>query len=151
MSAVIGVDPGVHGGIAVLDRLGAVIHVQGFAPTWTERELDRAIGIAVEHLILAGGGPAFFEKVGYMPSDGGQGAFTFGQVCGLLKGMLLARGILICPVAPALWQARLDCMSGGNKNVTKNKAKELFPGVPKITHAIADALLIAEFGRRSTC
>jgi hypothetical protein len=38
-------------------------------------------------------------------------------------------------------------MSAGNKNVTKTRAAQLFPGV-KMTHAIADALLIAEYGRR---
>jgi len=31
--------------------------------------------------------------------------------------------------------------------VSKRKAQELFPAI-KITHAIADALLIAEYGRR---
>jgi len=41
----------------------------------------------------------------------------------------------------------LECLTGGNKNVSKAKAKELFPGT-KFTHTTADATLIAEFGRR---
>ncbi len=41
----------------------------------------------------------------------------------------------------------LDCMTGGDKNVTKRKAQELFPEI-KVTHAIADALLIGEYARR---
>jgi hypothetical protein len=38
-------------------------------------------------------------------------------------------------------------MSKGDKNVTKRRAQQLFPQL-KVTHAIADALLIAEYGRR---
>jgi hypothetical protein len=38
-------------------------------------------------------------------------------------------------------------LSKGDKNVTKRKAQELFPSL-KITHATADALLIAEYLRR---
>jgi hypothetical protein len=33
--------------------------------------------------------------------------------------------------------------------VSKRKAQELFPGI-KVTHAIADALLIAEYNRRTS-
>jgi hypothetical protein len=39
-------------------------------------------------------------------------------------------------------------MTKGDKNVSKRKAQELFPQL-KITHATADALLLAEFGRRA--
>jgi hypothetical protein len=41
----------------------------------------------------------------------------------------------------------MSCLTKGDKNVTKSRAQELFPEV-KVTHAIADALLIAEYGRR---
>ena len=41
----------------------------------------------------------------------------------------------------------MSWLSKGDKNVTKSRAQELFPEL-KITHAIADALLIAEYGRR---
>jgi len=41
----------------------------------------------------------------------------------------------------------MGCMTKGDKNVSKRKAQELFPSM-KVTHASADALLIAEYGRR---
>jgi len=147
MSAVIGVDPGVNGGISVLGHNGAVLHVQGFKGTMTEKELVAEVSAAVAVLGMAGGGPAFVETVGYMPGDGGQGAFTFGKVCGLLRGALLAKGIIVVGVYPQTWQAKMECMSGGNKNVTKSRAVEIFHNI-KMTHAIADCLLIAEYGRR---
>jgi hypothetical protein len=43
----------------------------------------------------------------------------------------------------------MGCLTGGDKNVSKNRALELFPEVDevkKITHATADALLIGKYG-----
>jgi len=50
-------------------------------------------------------------------------------------------------IAPGVWQRNMGCLSGGDKKVTYRKAQELFPKI-RITHAIADACLIAEYARR---
>ena len=50
-------------------------------------------------------------------------------------------------VVPRKWQAALSCLSGGNKNITKQRAQQIFPNV-KVIHANADALLMAEYCRR---
>jgi hypothetical protein len=42
----------------------------------------------------------------------------------------------------------MGCLTKGDKNVSKSRAQELFPSI-KVTHAIADALLIAEHNRRT--
>lgn len=145
--AVLGVDPGVRGGIALLQDSGALIHAQPLDPSMTETELVGRIKFMADLLAHYGAHVCFFEKVQYMRGDGGKGAFTFGGINGLLRGALLASGVKLCYIYPAMWQARLGCLTGGNKNVTKAAAQKLFPAV-KITHAIADALLIAEYGRR---
>jgi hypothetical protein len=41
----------------------------------------------------------------------------------------------------------MKCRSGGDKKITKAAAQRLFPRM-KVTHKNADALLIAEYGRR---
>ena len=51
-------------------------------------------------------------------------------------------------VTPLTWQRYLKCKTGGDKNISKQKAQELFPHL-KITHAIADALLIGEYYKRT--
>jgi hypothetical protein len=60
-------------------------------------------------------------------------------------------------VTPQKWQKEFGLIVTGRglgqddtakKNRNKARAQELFPGI-KITHAIADALLIAEYGRRT--
>lgn len=156
MSAVIGVDPGVNGGIAVLGRNGAVLYTRGVSPDMPERDLAMHVTEAADILQMAGGGPAFFEKVQHQTGDGGKGSFTFGGVYRFVRACLIMKGVILVNVYPQAWQAQLECMTGGNKKVSLAKAKELFPGqfppgmTQKAAMRIADALLIAEYGRRVT-
>lgn len=145
--AVMGVDPGTKGGIAVLAADGRVAFLRALRPEMPEPDVVEAVRQAAIALRREGATTCFFEKVQHMTGDGAQGSHTFGYVKGLLRGCVLTNGISIKDVYPAMWQARLDCLSRGNKNVTKKRAAELFPTV-KMTHAVADALLIAEYGRR---
>ena len=81
------------------------------------------------------------------PQMGVRSAFTFGQSFGMAEMLLTCLGIPFERGRPQVWQRSLGCLTGGDKNVTKRRAQQLFPGV-RITHANADALLIAEYGRR---
>ncbi len=145
MKAVLGIDPGVRGGMALLRPDSSVASIWGFRPDMVEGELVEAVVNAVTSLRQYGSQECFLEKVGYMPHDGGKGAFTFGRVNGLLAGSLLALGVRPRYVTPQIWQAAMECMSGGSKNVTKLRAKQLFPA-ENISHTVADALLIARYG-----
>lgn len=147
MTAVMGIDVGTRGGLAVLRSDGSVDYVQSFYPEMLEAELVNAAKQGLACLVKLGGYQVFIEKVGHIRGDGAQGSFTFGRVDGLLRGAVLASGGRIRDVYPQAWQSRLGCLSGGNKNVTKAKAASLWPTM-KMTHAIADALLIAEYGRQ---
>jgi len=90
---------------------------------------------------------AYLEKVHAMPKQGVSSTFKFGLNYGFLIGCLTALKIPYEFVTPNTWQKALSCQSHGDKNVTKAKAQQLFPHL-KIIHTIADALLIAEYGRR---
>ena len=90
---------------------------------------------------------AYLEKVHAMPKQGVSSTFKFGLNYGFLIGCLTALRIPFEFVTPNTWQKALSCQSKGDKNVTKAKAQQLFPHL-KIIHTIADALLIAEYGRR---
>ena len=161
MSAVLGCDPGVHGCVAVLTaEKGEVIYLRALKPDMKRRDLRAVLDAAAGIMRLYGGKDAFLERVGYMGrridkrtgkerKDGGQGAFTFGMVYGMLGIGLEDRGLTVYDVPPMLWQSTLGCLSGGDKNVTKRKAIELFGSVESfIHHDTADGLLIAEYGRR---
>jgi len=138
---ILGVDPGGSGAIACID--------DGGEPSWIKldsTEADIAHAVAswdAEHVVDF----AFIERVHSMPKQGVSSSFKFGQSYGFLRGILVALSIPFEEVTPQTWQKSMGCMSKGNKNVTKARAQQLFPGV-KITHANADALLIAEYGRR---
>jgi Holliday junction resolvasome RuvABC endonuclease subunit len=90
---------------------------------------------------------AVLEKVHAMPKQGVSSTFKFGTSFGELKMALVAAGIRFELVTPVQWQTFMGCRSKGDKNVTKQRAEQLFPGL-KVTHKTADALLLAEMGRR---
>ena len=91
---------------------------------------------------------AVIEKVHSMPKQGVASSFTFGQNYGGLRMALAALKIRREHVTPQKWQKEMGCMTKGDKNVSKRRAQELFPKI-KVTHAIADCLLIAEYARRT--
>lgn len=140
-----GIDPGKSGGWAVLRADGTVWGVGKNADTDT---LLRALDDGDTRILL--------EKVGASPQMGTKSAFSFGESFGLLQGMLLGRDYELDFVTPQTWQKTFGLIQKGRKlgqgdtkkkQANKAMAERLFPG-QKITHAWADALLIAEYCRR---
>lgn len=142
MKAFIGCDPGESGGIAII--------AEGIQP-WavkmpeTERDLwDTMQGLrawADREVVAA------VEVVHSFPGQGVSSTFTFGRGYGALRMAIIAAGIPLREVQPRAWQKALGCLTGGDKNVSKRMAQQLFPTL-KINHCISDALLIAEWLRR---
>lgn len=139
----IGIDPGVSGGIAAIDELSIVIAAEKMPPTEAD-VLDLLRRWPVDSTPTR----AVLERVSSSPQMGVVSAFTFGKGYGALRMALQAEEIPFDEVVPAKWQAFMMCRSGGDKNITKRRAQQLFPNT-KITHAIADALLLAEYARRT--
>ena len=79
--------------------------------------------------------------------------FKFGQSYGALEALIVASGIPLERVTPVVWQRAFGLLRKKGetqvekKNRHKARAQELFPSIG-ITHAIADALLLAEYARR---
>ena len=145
----IGIDPGKGGGIAILRDIG---------PTTTHKmpESDRDLFDLLTSTKIAPLAPvAFVEKVGATPQMGVVSAFKFGQSVGMLRMACVAARIRLEYVTPQKWQKHFGLIVKGRglaqgdtakKNRNKARAQELFPAV-KVTHAIADALLLADYGR----
>ena len=140
MKVFIGIDPGINGGIACIVNGAAVAQKMPETP----RDLWNALNVILPPDTYAF---AVLEKVSSSPQMGVKSAFTFGNGVGHIQMALTAAGIPYEEITPQKWQKALGCLTGGNKNVSKRKAQELFPKL-KITHAIADPLLIAEYARR---
>jgi hypothetical protein len=145
---VIGIDAGVNGGIAwITDGKPCVEKMPDtLQDLW---ELIQDIRAAASPPLGVGetNAMAYIEQVHSSPQMGVKSAFTFGNGFGHLEMALTAAGIPFTRIRPQVWQKELGCLTKGDKNVTKRKAQELFPSM-KVNHYIADALLIAEYGRR---
>jgi Holliday junction resolvasome RuvABC endonuclease subunit len=149
----IGIDPGVSGGIAALTDNGMVI--DAIKMPVTDQDVLAVTRFYSERADVEGPCRAVLERVNAGvfggrktgQSMGVTSAFTFGTGVGRLRMALAASDIPFDEIAPVSWQTALQCRSRGDKNVTKARAQQLFPK-EKVTHAIADALLLAEYCRR---
>lgn len=142
----IGIDPGVSGGIAWTNEDGMRV----------EKMPDTIMGVwdLICHIVNDSAMiyrhtefRAYLEQVHSMPGQGVSSSFKFGNGFGHLEMALTAAGIPFERVTPQKWQKTMGCMTKGDKNVSKRRAQELYPSI-KVTHAIADALLIATYGTK---
>jgi len=136
---VIGIDPGWSGGIAYIGTLG--VEAISFS-NMTEYDIWKTITEYCHKDVVC-----YMEKVHSMPAQGVASSFKFGHNYGFVRACVMSTLTPIIDVSPVKWQSALSCLTKGKKNVTKARAQQWFPKI-KVTHGIADALLIAEYGRR---
>lgn len=137
----IGVDPGESGATVIYDGASILADI-----SHQETEQDY-----VDQLYTHLHGRdnfAVIEKVASSPEQSPSRAFNFGESFGKLKQVMADLKIKRKYVSPEVWQTFLKCKTKGDKKVTKRKAQELFPE-HKITHANADAILIAVYAHES--
>lgn len=139
---IVGIDPGKMGAATIL-RIsdGSIIDVLEYNKN-TNREIGDGM---LEYCPTIK--KAFVERVSAFPSQGVKSVFSFGTNFGFWLGLLVALKIPFELVSPVKWQRTLGCLTKGDKNITKSHAQRLYPHY-KITHANADSILIAEYGRR---
>lgn len=139
----IGIDPGKNGGISWITDGKPCSEKM---PETLQDLWELIVSISMNAGSGGTGIHAYIEQVYSSPQMGVKSAFTFGNGFGHLEMALTAAGIPFERVSPQRWQKAMKCMSGGDKNVTKRRAQELYPSI-KVTHANADSLLIAAYGK----
>ena len=161
MSLYIGIDPGVSGGIVALNDDGIIRMCVKMPPTM--RDVWDTI-----YMLSGESSFAIIEQLGHMPRQGyvdetgkkqsramqsPKTMLVMGRSYGHLEMALTAACIRFSEVLPRKWQRDIGITvkdkesKTDKKNRHKELAQQLFPGI-KVTHAIADALLIAEVCRR---
>lgn len=155
---VIGIDPGVGGAIAAMYGHGTIIRVDDTPVLWarSRRSKRRVYDVAAMHTMIsrhAGNGMmvnVFVERQQAMPKQGVTSMFSTGYGYGLWIGILAGLAIPHTVVSPRRWQAVMLVGQGDPKARALVAAARLFPGcaIPKSRHGRADALLLAEYGRR---
>jgi hypothetical protein len=151
MKLAVGIDPGESGAIVAIDvETGAVrLYVKFKGKTTMD------ILMSVDAALRVGGEPfALIERVSSMPGQGVASTFAFGRHFGKLEMALAATSLPFDYVQPAKWQREFGLIKKKGETNTQKKnrhkavAQQLFPE-EKVIHATADALLIAEYCRRT--
>lgn len=158
ISAVIGIDPGSNGGIAVFIP-GYPVKAVKMPKDITELADFLSYYKEISNPII------FLEKLSVRPDDvgvGPDGKPNMGKIYRIqklmanfehLKALIEVAGVPYVMVHPASWQTKLKLRVRGQQEEKAErkrryalKASELYPGV-KVTLWNADALLIMHFGR----
>ena len=153
---IIGIDPGLSGGIAVLDDLK--IHDIFDMPIMSEgkknkNQLNSAqlVNIINGHVLKNEDTFVIVEQVSAMPGQGVTSMFNFGQTFGSIKGICAALKLPIFYVRPAKWKKHFELINS-SKDASRTKVIEMYPSISsRLTKKKdvnkADAILIARYFR----
>jgi hypothetical protein len=141
-----GIDPGMSGGIGLLDSDGQFQAAYPWADT--ERDTLELISEYAPKIQMA-----CLEVASSRPGQGISSNFKFAASWGLLRGFVIALRIPFQDVTPVKWTQALGLRGGKGTSYTQRKrlhkswAQQWFPRL-KLNHQTADAILIAEYCRR---
>lgn len=145
---VLGIDVGKSGAIAIIKPLSVWVGAQrliGKQPDEGWMECLTAQRLPTH---------CFIEMTQAMPKQGRSSIMTYGTHSGLWRGMLAAHKIPYTIVAPNRWKKAMGVTKEKKSSILM--AQRLFPGMSllptdkckKPSDGMAEALLIAEYGRR---
>lgn len=147
---ILGVDPGLGGGLALIDPSKTekprvfgmpVLTKKGTKKRHIDLESLKTLIDMYAHEIHF----MVIEDVHSMPNQGVASMFTFGKVFGIVIGMVAGHGIPIHYAQPQVWKGLMGLSS--NKKEAIQKAFKMF-GLVDINDGMAEAALIAKFGER---
>ena len=151
---IIGIDPGLSGGIAVLEN-NRVLSIFDM-PVMSEgkknkRQLNSAqlVTLIKENIKSSEDVAVIVEQVNAMPGQGVTSMFNFGQTFGAIKGVCAALGLPIFFVRPSKWKKHFELINS-SKDSSRTKAIEMYPAfsnqlAKKKDVNKSDAILIARF------
>ena len=143
----IGIDPGASGGIAVIDEKG---EMKAYKCPKSSDEM------AILFQILIGSTSAanirlLMERVWARPTNAVRAAFSYGTNYGQWLGIAASHEIKMNTAIPVEWIKWVGCPKALKRDVRKRwlkeKARELYPDVNKLTLATSDAILITHYAK----
>ena len=151
---IFGIDPGIAGAIAILDRKEIIDVID--LPTMSEGKknkkqlnsahLSQYISSNVKDINKS---VVVVEQVNAMPGQGVTSMFNFGQTFGAIKGISATLKLPIFFVRPSKWKKHFELINS-SKDSSRTKAIEMYP---KLSNQLSkkkdvnksDAILIARF------
>ncbi len=148
----IGIDPGLTGAIAWLDKDNKFIDVWDM-PTMSRGKKGNQVNSVelaeiIQEIILEFDCIAYVEQVHAMPKQGVTSMFNFGESFGIIKGVLGALKVPVEFVTPQSWKSRA-ALTGKDKDAARTKAINMYPNASlsrKKDIGRADAIMIARYG-----
>jgi len=152
----IGIDPGLKGGLALLDDKGRVRACEPM-PVISRaygRAGNQVDGAELSHILYKwtryGMCPIYLERVAARPNQGVASMFSFGHGVGVIEGVAAAFNIPLYWVLPTVWKRRAGLLRQ-DKDASRLKVRTEHPEIlellkTKDSVGIADAVLIAEYG-----
>jgi hypothetical protein len=148
---LVGIDPGLTGAVAVLKSDGAAEVYD--TPTLTlkvsrgTKQVYDVPGMCTLLQRYAGAGlHVVIEEAQAMPGQGVRSMFSCGLGMGAWLGLLAALALPYTSVRPGVWKKALGLGGGQDKEASRHRAHQLFPGADlrrKRDHGRAEALLLA--------
>ena len=143
----IGIDPGASGGLAVIDARG---QMKAFKCPKSSEEMallfEVAMGNTAPDKIRL-----LMERVWARPTNAVRAAFSYGTNYGQWIGIAASHEIKMNTVIPIDWIKWVGCPKDLKRDVRKRwlkeKARELYPKVNKLTLATSDAILITHYAK----
>ena len=140
--AVLGIDIGGRGGVAILSEAGELIDVIDMPCLEDGPKGRRSVNAALLAEIIGGAGAtlAYVEQVGPRPTDGSVQAFAFGRCKGVAEGVLAACGVPVAFLAPPVWKRLVGIAPGkaGAKDAARSEAIRRWPGKAALFSRIRD-------------
>lgn len=149
MSVILGIDPGLTGGLAFYDALRPALIAVYDMPV-----ADKDVDSGYLFQLIRDHGPvaAFVEQVAARPGQGVSSMFRFGVVYGQALGVLGAAMVPVFPAPPATWKRKMGFTGGpAGKEQARAWAIRTFPACAdafrrKGDHGRADAAALAVYG-----
>lgn len=158
----VGIDPGVSGGIAVMNITPDLKIAPGIVEMHSFRDMTMADTVYLFDRLF--GSPTrddklhvMLERVHAMPSKfrGCSTSWTLAESFAMVKTLLTVHEVPWEMVLPEKWQTEIGVRikktkkKVDKKKINREKAQALFPRLAGITKDTADALLLAEYCRRT--
>ena len=147
---VVGIDPGQKGGLAYLSDY----HAEAVPMPMIGKDLD--VQKIVRMLRTQSVELVVLEKVHAMPQQGVSSMFTFGFGVGVIVGTVETLGLPLRWVTPQAWKKLVLAGTAKDKDAAIAHVRQAYPGIELVPgrartphDGIADAVCIAEYGRRT--
>lgn len=154
--AIVGIDPGKTGALAILHADGSaqffdvprITLKKKDKPAWSEwsNSWSTALRWAAPDMVV-------IEDIAARPGQGVTSMFTFGRTLGFAHGIV--GSVCTCPihfVTPSQWKAKLGLLNS-DKGASREKCRTLYPSTAASVARVkddgrAEALLLAHYGRK---